>query len=1042
MKKIQFIFLMLLFCSLPLFGCTFGVKVETNNQYGNEESIVQLKAKPRNTTLIASKYILGDEFTAPTVKLPYEGKEYEAKAYIKFPDGKISDAKTVVLNEPGKYEVTYLAECGEKMLTDVYEFVVTNELYSVTGKDSKVYYGTHEYMPDTKGIITSIRPSDSFTYNKPIDLSSYTRNNEILTLNVLPKTIGTVDAQKIIVRLTDIYDPENFITIEMKKVDDNKLAWAENATYVVAYGNGQDACGLEEGSHLNTGRVVDYNGKKYTIHKNNIYGAHTAFSMPGAPKYQNVNLPYYDPQYVGEQEFSFAMDYAKGVIYAGPKLSLINDLRSDIIYGSNFWNGFTTGEVFLSISATGYKADSLNLIIKEIAGQSTETMTENLYEDTEAPSLEILWDEDYPTALVGHKYPIFPVYSYDQYDREEKEVKTTVYLNYGLENEVIIPVVDNSFVPQYATKYYIHFEVSDKCGNVNEKVITVNASNNVDKIEIDQMTTVDDTFDVGTVVTVKDLTYKNVKGNLIETVTAVLKSDSSISYEVIDNKFTPLYAGEYEIKYEYSDFMFNDVYSYNVVVNHSNKPVIDANITLSKYYIKGCEYTLPSYTGYVFENGKPVEKPLEIFVKEGDNVVKITDNKYIPNYNGEITVIYSLKSGLEETTKEISATAVNVGYDSTLEMGKYFIGDNFDIIAESKYIEYKFIENKDTTLDFINALASNNVTIRFGASEGLDNFQKIHVYLTDASDESIKVRFTYEKESSGFVKFYVNDGAAANYQSYFASNDNPIIFEYNNNLKQVSPHPASFQLITETVYGEKFNGFISDRVYLSIEVEGLSGPSALRITNLCGQPFTKVKADIIEPKVYVTNDVGDYDINTIYTLNKAGIGDVLDPNFKAFIRVKDPEGNIVTSINGILLDENASYNVEYQFKLEKFGIYQVYYEAVDTNENKASYTFVINVVDKEVPIVTILNPVTEGKVGEAINVASISVKDNYSEKFNIYVCLVDPDGISYSLTRVEIDNTIINKSFTTSVAGDYQIYYYVSDEAGNVTIVSYMINVK
>ena len=1041
MKKIQFLILMLLFFSMPLFGCANNEET-INNQYASNETQVYLKASPRNKTLIATKYILGEEFTAPSVKLSYEGKEYDAKAYICFPSGKITDSQSIVLNEPGQYQVTYLAKCGERMLSDNYEFVVTNELYSVTGKDSKVYHGTHEYMPDTKGIITSIRPSDSFTYNKPINISSYTKNNKILTLNVLPETIGTVDAQKIIVRLTDIYDPKNFITIEMKKVDDNKLAWAENATYVVAYGNGQDACGLEEGSHLNTGRVVDYNGKKYTIHKNNIYGAHTSFSMPGAPRYQNVNLPYYDPQYVGEQEFSFAMDYAKGVIYAGPNLSLINDLRSDIIYGSNFWNGFTTGEVFLSISATGYKAESLNLIIKDIAGQSTENMSENLYEDAEAPSLEIQWDGEYPTGLVGHKYPIIPVYSYDQYDREEKEVKTTVYLNYGLDNQVVIPVVDNSFVPQLATKYYIHYEVVDINGNKNEKVITVNVSDTVEKIEIDQMTSVDDTFDVGTTVTIKDLTYKNVKGKLNEKITATLKSDPSISYEITDNTFIPLYAGEYEIKYEFSDFIFNDVYSYNVVVNHSNKPVIDAKINLLNYYIKGCEYTLPSYTGYIFEDGKPVEKSLDIYVKEGDDIVTITDNKYIPNYNGEITVIYSLKNGNEETRKEISSTSVDVGYDSTLEMGKYFVGDNFNVNAESKYIEYVFIENQNTTLDFINALASNNVTIRFGASEGLDNYQKIHVYLTDASDERIKVRFTYEKESSGYVKFYVNDGAAANYQSYFASNDNPIIFEYNNNLKQVSPHPASYQMVTETVYGEKFNGFISDKVYLSFEVESISGPSALRITNLCGQPFTKVKADIIEPKVYVTNDVGDYDIDSIYTLGKAGIGDVLDPNFKAFIRVKDPEGNIVTSIDGVLLDENAPYNVDYQFKLEKFGIYQVYYEAVDSNENKASYTFVINVVDKEVPNVTILNPITEGKVGEAINIASISIKDNYSEKFNIYVCLVDPTGISYSLTKVELDNTIINKSFTTYVAGEYKIYYYVSDEAGNVTTVSYAVNVN
>ena len=65
--------------------------------------------------------------------------------------------------------------------------------------------------------------------------------------------------------------------------------------------------------------------------------------------------------------------------------------------------------------------------------------------------------------------------------------------------------------------------------------------------------------------------------------------------------------------------------------------------------------------------------------------------------------------------------------------------------------------------------------------------------------------------------------------------------------------------------------------------------------NLCGQPFTKVKADIIEPKVYVYNDVGEFDINSIYVLSAATIVDVLDPNITAFMRVKDPTGEFVTS---------------------------------------------------------------------------------------------------------------------------------------------------
>ena len=1038
LKRVLSVLLVLCFVLASVFSS--GASASGGALYAGEP--IRVFSDEKTSVAIASTYLFGEEFFAPALRFPFGGKEYDAKAYIRFPSGKISDKSTIVLNEAGKYEVTYLAQCEKKTLSETYSFSVTQELYSVTDPNSKVYYGTHEYIPGTNGIIASIRPGDSFVYNKPIDISSFTRNNKILTLNVLPQTIGTVDAQKIIIRLTDIYDPENFITIEMKKVDENKLAWAENSTYVVAYGNGQDSCGLEEGSHLNTGRVIDYNGKKYTIHKNNIYGAWTDYSMPGAPRYQNINLPYYEPQYVGEQEFSIAMDYAKGVVYAGPELSLVNDLRSDVVYGSNFWNGFTTGEVFVSISATGYKADALNLIIKEIAGQSTDDLTENLYKDAEAPSLDIQWEGEYPIGLVGHKYPVFPVYSYDAYDREEKEVSVSVCLNAGLQNEVSVPVIDGCFVPQFCTRYYIRYETTDLAGNKNEKTIEVNVSDSIPQLAVDSMTDAVNVSDVGSVVRVKELTYKNAVGSVNETVTAVLKTDPDISYEIADGSFIPLYAGEYEIRYEFRDYLFDGNYSYSISVNPTDKPLIDAEITLLRYYIKGCEYTLPEYTGYVFKDGKPVSVPLDIYVMEGSKKVAVTDNKYVPGYDGDITVVYSVTNGSETVKKEIAAKSVDVGYDSSLCMEKYFAGSNFIAIPESKSIEYQFTKNGTVTLDFINELASSNFAIRFGASEGKDNFSKIHLYLTDAYDESIRIRFTYEKESSGYVKFYVNDHAASNFKSYFASNDDPIILEYNNRLKQVSPYPASYQLISDTVYGEAFTGFVSDRIYLSIEAEGISGESALRITNLCGQPFTKIKADIIEPKVYVVNDVGDYDINSIYTLGSACIADVLDPNIKAFVRVKDPKGQTVTSLEGVLLDETAPYNVEHHFELKEYGVYQVNYETIDTGGNQATYTFVINVVDKEAPSVTILNPVKEGKTGEPIPLAKIGITDNCSEKFDLYVCLIAPTGVSCSLTKTEGDTTIINKSFTVSAAGLYRIYYYVSDEAGNVTPVSYPVEVR
>lgn len=1033
MKKIIRISLLLIVSLLVLVGCS-----KENNI---NEPLKIVNSKPLEKTLVASTYLFGDELTVPSVKLPYNGKEYDAKAYVKYPSGKVSENKTIKLNEAGEYTINYLAKFDDIMLSDSYSFVVTNELYSVVGEKSRVYYGTHEYMPDTKGIITSIYPNESFVYNKPIDLTTYNRNNEIITLNLLPQTIGIADAAKVIVTLTDIYDEDNFICFEMKKVEDNKLAWAENSTYVTAYSNGQDSCGLEAGSHPNTGRVVEYAGQTYTIHKNNYYGTWTGYAMTGAPRYESTTRPNYEVEYVGDQQFSFAIDYANGVIYGGPSLSLVNDLRSDIIYGSNFWTGFTTGEAYLSISAVNYNAESVSLIIKEIADESTIDMDDNVYADNKAPELDILWDNEYPVGLVNHEYPVFDAVAYDAYEHKTIDVSVNVYLNYGLSNQVNVPVKDGYFVPKYIATYYIEYLAKDKSGNEVKEVIPVSITDKLDVISIDSITEGDTVFDVGNLVNISKLTYKNAISSITEKITATLKSDSSISYEINNYEFRPLYAGIYEIKYEYSDYIFNDVYSYEITVNNSDVPLIEEDINLVEYYIKGCEYELPTYYGYIFENGKPVEKQLEIYITENGNTFKLDSNIYKPVSEGDVIISYVLTNNGKEARKDINVKAVDTGYDSSLVMGKYFYGDNFEISPESKYIEYSFINNVDTKMDFINGLPSSNFSIRLSASDVKDNFGKINIYLTDSKDSRIKLKFTYEKEPTGYVKFYTNDKSATNYKTLFASSDNPIILEYNNRMLQVSPNPNSYQYVYETIYGEVFNGFVSDKVYLSIEVEGIVGESALRIINICGQPFTKIKADIIEPKVYVYNDVGEYDINSIYTLTSATIVDVLDPNIKAFIRVKDPDGEIVTTVNGVVLDETAPYNVEHEIKLDKYGLYQVYYEAVDTNENTTTYTFVITVVDKEVPVVTIIKPTTSAKFGEKVNIAGIGITDNYSTEFEVYVSIIDPSGMMHSMTKVEVE-TIISKSFTASEKGVYKVCYYVKDSSGNTTFVSYEINVE
>ena len=55
--------------------------------------------------------------------------------------------------------------------------------------------------------------------------------------------------------------------------------------------------------------------------------------------------------------------------------------------------------------------------------------------------------------------------------------------------------------------------------------------------------------------------------------------------------------------------------------------------------------------------------------------------------------------------------------------------------------------------------------------------------------------------------------------------------------------------------------------------------------------------------------------------------------------------------------------------------------------------------------------------------------------------MIVPNGQCYSLTTVD-EKIIINKSFTAIERGKYEICYYVADESGNTTFISYTINVE
>lgn len=985
---------------------------------------------------LKESYMVDDEITIPSMKVSYKGVEYDSSSYVKYPSGNVVSDKTIILDEYGEYTVTYLANVEEKVVSESVTFDAYQRIYDVVGNKSTTTYGTHEYMGDDVGILLSLSQNETFTFNKPIDLSKYNSANKILSFRVIPETIGVADASKLIVTLTDCYDSDNYIRIEIKKCDDNMEKWAEVNTYVTANAANQDAIGLEAGQ--TTGNLITYDGKVYRFHRNNAYGANISFSMAGSPLYESKSNPNYDPAYLKEQIFNLSMDYESGKIYAGSNTTFVTDLKSDVIYGNTLWDGFTTGEAYLTLQATNYNADTCNLFIKDLANEAVTSYASNIYKDEEGPEITIdlkgFDENNLPVGQVNQKFTLFEATAYDNFDKDV-EVKKAVYLNRGLSNECKIDVVDNAFTPKYNATYDVVYTAKDLSGNVSSEILKVTISEEAKSLSIDMIEDGDSGGYAGQVVHVSTLSYKDNQGDVSETIVAT-HNETGETYEVTNHSFIPLEEGDYTITYSYQDFLYSKEYSYVINVEKTNTPSIIDDISLPKYLLKNCEYNLPILKAYEFSSGKANEISTKTYVQEdGGSFFEMTNGVYTPEASSQATIKYEATSNGETTSKQIEVPVVDVGFNESLSIGSYMKTNDFTFTAESKYIDYTTTTTDNPSMEFVQALQADDFQMRFTATEGADNYSKITLLFTDSEDESVTLKATYEKTRLGTVSFSVNDGDAVTYDTLFSSNNNPIQFEYDNSTLTLSPHPNKYQSLNG------FEGFPSRYFYLTIQLEEVTSSSSLRIVNIGGQPFTKVAGDIIDPKICATYDLGDKEINSVVTIKGATISDVLDPSVKAYMTVTDPDNNIVTSNDGTLLDENADFTKDYEVTLSKYGDYLVYYKAVDSNQNQTIYSYVITVVDKTAPTVEILNPVTSGKVNQSIKIASILVTDNSQSDYTVYVSVKTPDGSMISLANV--DSTVtISGSFTPLTSGLYVVYYYVMDASGNSAVASYSINVS
>ena len=973
---------------------------------------------------LLTQYIVDDTISVPEKQIAYDGQNYETDWYIEQPSGKRIHAQEIVLEESGWHSLVYYTNIGKTKVKSVHEFFVVSRLYDVSSERSKIVYGDSAYE-GVSGANISLASGDSFVYNKVIDVSKFTPSDNIVSLVVTPSTLGVVDAEQLHITLTDAYDKNNYVVITVKQNISSTTSF-RYTSYVTTHAGGiQLPAGLEKSAK----GTYEYNGQKYTIHANNRYGAYFTFSMTGTfAKETDV---------VGVETLNVSMDADTTCVYVNngrTSAPLVSKLDSTDIYATA-WNGWTTGEVFVSVNATAYTASKFNFTVKKIANENIASANE--FERVQKPNIEVDCPDSIPNAIVGLTYPIFDANAVSAYDNDVK-LETRVYYNYANEDTRFeVDIKNNRFATDLQGTYSIVYTARDKYGNTQQKEIKINSVSTNKRLILalqdgyaTQAKIVDSVF-------VANYAVQSYYGQDYDVKIQARLKNSDVAYDIgEDLQFVPKYAGEYEIVYTCNDLTDTQTVKYTIAVQTNPKPVLD-DCYFPKYVIKNASYEFPQVYATDYSQQQPTKTDcakLEISEYKDRNEIKHTavTGTYKVGDCDYILAKYSIQTATGSDSGEYRATVVDVGYGDKLDISAYFYDKNACFEKTKNMLNITFdtnLENmkgEDTAeLTFINSLSSREFEVRFGCIPEKNGFESLNVKLTGMNGNELNLVYCPQGTDTAF---YINGYLAGMLGANFFDSTRTFYLTYDETTKTISPMSGKKFDLTKIIDG--FTG-LGEKLSFAIVLDGITGDAGFVVTRVCNQAIGNNTKDTFAPKIDQRPISGYREMGTVVTIFGCNILDVLDPNIRYTFKVLRPDGSIAKDVNGKPL-ENVNPSVDYEVLLDECGSWMVEYTAKDSGGKGEDYSYAINVPDSVSPTVELTGGDRTGKMGQKIQLAMATVSDNMGET-TVYVFVKDSDGKYQRIT---------DKYFICNKVGTYTVCYYVIDLEGNLTVVEYDVLIK
>ena len=902
--------------------------------------------------------------------------------------------------------------------------VAESELFTVTKNNSSVSYATYDAAEHDSngtgvtgkvtGAYVRLAAGDTLYYNKVIDVNGKTAEDIISRIIVTPDVIGVADFRELEIRLTDAYDSDNYVVMNTR---------ASNEVTHTAYAKAMANCGQSMGGW-------EHNSNTFFSGSTNAYGFVMRICFDG-----NINSSAGHITSLEENSAIFALDYDSLSVHHGRTNNpntMVCSLEEDFF---SPWEGFTTGECFLSVSCSQYSGETANFVVASVYDEKITGVGEF---EKSAPEVIIDYSEydanNIPLAEVNKPYKVLGATAVSPYS---SDIAITVSVTH---DNTSVKVTNNSvFTPSEPGIYTVTYSA------VYDDGVPGSASYDVVAGEVPEIT----------LKLPDEKTVSGFAGNLIEIASPVVEGGSGkvkitpvvsvngAEIELEGYAFRPVEAGTYSVMLNAEDYIGNTAYAeYSVNITKGNKAVFIDKPSVPKYFISGTSYIIKDYYAYDFTDGSGNKVKTSVTFDDAYAKGKRAVNGEITplaKTNGDVTTVTytaNLNGYKSYYSVEVPTVVVRSG-----EEGDYINIENLFYAGENgvakgstlteEGTELLFI--KDTSFAYVNPLPAGRISLKFNGGKKIESFDKINFILTDSKDENLKIKLTYNNMPGGLT-FSLNDEAKQyKLNAPLPVEGSSITLTYIESEGTVTFNGSNSANVKTYLGGEAFAGFTSGMVYLEIEMEQVTGAS-INILEV-NSKIMKNGKDYIRPTVYSIGEYGGtFDINDVYVIPGIFGVDLVDGQLPVYITVKRPDDSIYVGADGTVYD-NILYENQHAVVLDEFGKFSISAVCTDNDGHKGSFSYIVSVVDDEKPVLTIEGRVpTEGKVGETILLPSCSVADNNDGQATARIILRSYNGAQYSIPMDK-------RSFVPQNAGTYEVVYMATDESGNMIVKSYFIKV-